>query len=134
MAAPPIPHDLPTLPAEPGMALAPLGPRRRGDSWRQLAFALGWRRTPAAGSDDPRAASEAFVACLADVPAVDTRALCHLLMHARSLAEVWHLRPEVYRVLALHHSQAEAELRLAALGRQFDRRAGTPRSARSMPV
>jgi hypothetical protein len=38
------------------------------------------------------------------------------------VAELWHLRPEVFRLLSLHHSQAEAQRRLAALNPLFDRR------------
>jgi hypothetical protein len=45
---------------------------------------------------------------------------------ARSLRELWHLRPTVYHLVSLHHSQDEAERRLARLNRHFPTRA--PRS------
>jgi len=134
MPAPITPPELPTKPAD--LDTAPLllpAARRVGSLLRQWAGALGWRHAPAAVPIDPLAARAAFVACLADLPAPDTRALCHLLGHARSLAELWHLRPEVYRVLALHHSQAEAERRLALIARQFDRRAAPRHPAAARP-
>jgi len=62
----------------------------------------------------------AFIAALADLPAPDTRALCQLLHHAGTAAELWHLRPEVYRTLALHHSQGEAQKRLGAISALLD--------------
>jgi hypothetical protein len=95
-------------------------PPRGGIAWRQIASVLGWRSDPAPGHRDARAVGAVLVACLADLPAIDTSALRQVLVHAGSLAELWHLRPEVYRVLALHHSQAEAEQRLAATNRLFE--------------
>ena len=41
--------------------------------------------------------------------------------------ELWHLRADVYRLVAVHHNQAEAEARLNRLNRHFPTRA--PRSA-----
>jgi len=91
--------------------------------WRRLAFGMfGWRPRKRARDADPAVINGALIACLADLPAIDTRALCQLLTHARSVAELWHLRPEVFRVLSLYHSQAEAERRLSALNPLFDRR------------
>ena len=45
---------------------------------------------------------------------------------ARSLRELWHLRPEVFRLVALRFDQAEALSRLERLNRHFPTRA--PRS------
>lgn len=78
-------------------------------------------------------ARSACLACLSDLPAIETRALCQLLGHAHTMVELWHLRPELYRTLALHHSQAEAERRLAVLGRLFDAQPGPLRSAITPP-
>ncbi len=114
---------MPTLPvALDVLAANPAGPaRRRGRVlWRQFASALGWPPESSAPAGDPRAARAALLTCLADLPPIDSRALRQLLAHAQSLAELWHLRPEVYRTLALHHSQAEAERRLAPLSLFFD--------------
>ena len=48
---------------------------------------------------------------------------------ARSLRDLWHLRPEVFRLVALRHSQAEAHQRLDRLNRHF-RRARRGRGSR----
>jgi hypothetical protein len=52
--------------------------------------------------------------------------LCARIGQARSLRDLWHLRAELYNVVALSHSQHEAERRLAQLNRHFPTRA--PRS------
>jgi hypothetical protein len=59
-----------------------------------------------------------------DTPAAD--ALLDRIQDARSLRELWHLRAEVFRLVSLHHSQAEADARLGALNRHFPTR--SPRS------
>jgi hypothetical protein len=121
MAASALPIDTPTLPA-PCAEAAPLhqpGVARHGrPGWRQLARSFGWLPAPPDGANLQAARAE-FTTCLADLPQADTRPLQQLLAHAQSLAELWHLRPELYRHLALHHSQAEASRRLAALDRWF---------------
>lgn len=53
-------------------------------------------------------------------------ALCTRIDQARTLREMWHLRTELYSVVAVHHSQHEAERRLARLNRHFPTR--SPRS------
>ena len=45
---------------------------------------------------------------------------------ARSLRELWHLRTEIFSLVSLHHSQSEADERLAWLNRHFPTR--SPRS------
>jgi hypothetical protein len=57
-------------------------------------------------------------------PAADD--LLDRIHFARSLRELWHLRAEVFRLVALHRSQSEADARLAALNRHFPTR--SPRS------
>lgn len=49
---------------------------------------------------------------------------------ARGLRELWHLRAEVFRLVSLHHSQLEADERLAWLNRHFPTR--SPRSGFGM--
>lgn len=115
------PADAPTSPA-PLPALGPVrGPIRPAAAWRRWAqqFGLGGRPLPAAALT---AARQACVDCLADVERTGAAALRARLLHARSLDELWHLRPELYRLLALQHSQAEAERRLAAIAPAIDRR------------
>lgn len=94
-------------------------PGHGGKAWsKAVVSTLGWRQAPTADAL-LGAARQAFTACLIDLPAPDTGALCQLLRHAHSLEELWHLRPELYRQLALHRSQAEAEHQLSRLNRFF---------------
>jgi len=122
--------DTPTLPAAADLVAEQPLRRDRGTAWQQIAGTLGWRPAAASPAANLCAAREACIGSLADLPWPDVRALCQLLGHANSLAELWHLRPELYRLLALHHSQAEAERRLMALGPVFDERAAPPRAQR----
>lgn len=69
---------------------------------------------------------EDFLAALTDIGADDAMALRRRIAQSHSLRELWHLRAEVYRVVAVHRSQAEAEARLADLNPHFPTRA--PRS------
>ncbi len=61
-----------------------------------------------------------------DIRTEAANALCLRIDQARTLREIWHLRSELYRVVAVHHSQHEAERRLARLNRHFPTR--SPRS------
>lgn len=67
-----------------------------------------------------------FLDSLGDLPVAATGSLCARIGQARSLRELWHLRAELYHAVALHHSQREAEQRLAQLNRHFPTR--VPRS------
>ncbi len=67
-----------------------------------------------------------FLACLADIHADAAQPSIDRVAKARSLRELWHLRTEIYHLVAIHHSQAEAEARLLRLNRHFPTRA--PRS------
>jgi len=61
-----------------------------------------------------------------DICSEAARALCTRIDQARTLREMWHLRTDLYSVVAVHHSQHEAERRLARLNRHFPTR--SPRS------
>ena len=113
------PADSLTLPAPQALAQGRPLSHRGGSAWSRIAHTLGWRAAAPVNATELHAARDAFAACLSDLPVIDARALHPLLGHARTLAELWHLRPELYRRLALHHSQAEAERRLATLSRWF---------------
>ncbi len=133
MPASSFPPDLPTLPATPdGVVAQQAAPPRRG-LWRQVAGAIGWNASPAADPIDPKAAGRALVACLADLPTEKTAVLRQLLAHAKSPVELGYLRPEVYRLLSLHHSQDEAERRLVALDPGFDSRLRRTRPGSELP-
>jgi len=99
-----------------------------GSAWQRLMFwllapaptdvAVAPNRLPAVRND--------FLACIADVGAELAAPVQTRIDVARSLRDLWHLRAEVYRLVALAHSQTEAERRVASLNRHFPTRA--PRS------
>lgn len=115
------PIDAPTLPAPLPASTPVRGLVRHAAAWRRWAQQLGLRGRPLPAAA-LTAARQACVDCLADVERAGAPALRERLLHARSLDELWHLRPELYRLLALQHSQAEAERRLAAIAPAIDRR------------
>lgn len=67
-----------------------------------------------------------FEDSLAGLTGVDAGQLSYQIERARSLRELWHLRSTLYGVLALAHSQSEAERRMARLNRHFPTRAPRP--------
>lgn len=97
-------------------------------AWQRLVF---WLMAPSALDAAPPlnrlpAVRAEFVQCLADIAAADAPQLKARIGRTHSLRELWHLRAEVYRLVGLHHSQAEAERRLTVLNKHFPTRA--PRS------
>jgi len=64
----------------------------------------------------------------------DGRRVRDMIVQARSLRELWHLRTDVFRVVALHRGQTEAEMRMEALDAHFpiraSRRADETRNAK----
>ncbi len=66
-----------------------------------------------------------FKAALADISQAKHSELTRRIGQAHSLRELWHMRMETYNLIALHHSECEAALRLAKLNRHFPTR--TPR-------
>jgi hypothetical protein len=95
--------DAPTEPAAPTTGFVPWPRARRRE----------------ADGGPVQAARSAFWASVADLPLPVVQALHRRIERVGSLAELWHLRPEVFRLVAVHHSQGEAERRLAALDRHF---------------
>jgi hypothetical protein len=68
-------------------------------------------------------ARSAFRAALQDLSAPDV-GICHdHIRVARSLHELWHLRAEVFNLIARHRSQGEADRRLMLVDRHFSTRA-----------
>ncbi|MDE1947756.1 MAG: hypothetical protein KGL43_17565 [Burkholderiales bacterium] len=100
--------------------------------WQRL---MVWLIAPAQESSPPLnrlpPVRAEFLACVADVEGAEASILGQRIGAACSLRDLWHLRTEVYRVVALGHSQALAEERLARLSRHFPTRA--PRVAFSAP-
>lgn len=67
-----------------------------------------------------------FLQALDDVRTQQAGMVQDRLRIARSLRELWHLRPEVFKIVSLHRDQAEAQSRLDRLNRHFPTR--SPRS------
>jgi hypothetical protein len=97
-------------------------------AWGRLWF---WLLAPGALQASPSLdklppVRQDFLDGLADMHDAAARALRVRITQSRTLRELWHLRSELYRVVALGHSQCEAERRLSALNCHFPTRA--PRS------
>ena len=94
----------------------------------------GWSRPAAAPQlrQPPRARNalaevrEEFLQALCDIRTQQVGMLQERIRVARSMRDLWHLRPEVFKLVALRFSQGEAEHRLDRLNRHFPTRA--PRS------
>ncbi|MDB5998765.1 MAG: hypothetical protein JWP52_464 [Rhizobacter sp.] len=69
---------------------------------------------------------QAFIDTLNDISAPDTHDLLQRIRVARSMRELWHLRPQLFDQVAMRFSQQEAQHRLLPLNRHFPTRA--PRS------
>jgi hypothetical protein len=93
--------------------------------WSQ---ALRWlvggavQAVPALRTPLERARSE-FVAAMAGLSELDPNDLLRRAQHARSLRELWHLRSELYTLIARRVSQPEADARLARVNQHFPTRA-----------
>jgi hypothetical protein len=64
-----------------------------------------------------------FVAAFDGLLDLDHNGLLKRAQHARSLRELWHLRSELYTLIARRASQAEADARLARVNQYFPTRA-----------
>lgn len=97
-------------------------------AWQRFMF---WLLAPAPFDAAPPlsrmpAVRAEFLETLRDIHTLDAKLLKDRIGFTRSLRELWHLRTEVYRVVAVARSQAEAEQRVAELNRHFPTR--SPRS------
>ena len=82
-----------------------------------------WRRQAA----DLEATREAFRDVVSDLDRLATVGALERVRLARSMQQLWHLRAEMFSLVARHRDQAEAEQRLAELDRHFcqpERRSG----------
>lgn len=88
--------------------------------WRSL---WSWLRDAEAAAQRPHQTLErarvAFAAALDDLHAEDALDLRRRGRSARSLRELWHLRAELYGVVARHRSQAEADRRMGRVNQHF---------------
>lgn len=84
---------------------------------------LGWLRRE--NTDQPDrvriidAARADFQLAMADLCSADANGLRQRVAVARSLRELWHLRTELYGLVARHLSQGQAEQRVAQVNRHF---------------
>jgi hypothetical protein len=60
-----------------------------------------------------------FLATVWDLQSYNAAQVRENVTQARSLRELWHLRADVFRIIAIHRGQAEANKRLDALNRHF---------------
>jgi hypothetical protein len=67
-----------------------------------------------------------FLAAVNAIDKRETALLRHRIGVAHSLRELWHLRPQVFELVALEFSQADAQACLTRLNRHFPTR--SPRS------
>lgn len=70
-----------------------------------------------------------FAAALSDLSTEDACDLRRRGQSARSLRELWHLRADLYSMIARYRSQAEADRRLQSVNRHFP--ASTTQTAKS---
>lgn len=91
---------------------------------------LRWLAPASAGNDAAarrlQDVRDEFAYALAGIGTQHASFLQHRIRHARSLRDLWQLRPEIYGVIAVAYSEAEAERRIAELNRFFPTR--SPRS------
>jgi len=97
-------------------------------AWRRMLF---WLLAPAPSDVAPPsnrvpAIRVEFMRAVADIELEEADSLRNRIALARSLRELWHLRPEVFRIIGVALNQREAETRLGLLNRHFPARA--PRS------
>jgi hypothetical protein len=96
--------------------------------WNRL---LGWLMAPGLLQASPTPdrlppVKNDFLASIVDIEGPAATELDHRIAQSLTLRELWHLRADLYHLIALNHNQHEAERRLAALNRHFPTRA--PRS------
>jgi hypothetical protein len=108
------------------MSVCPPDVCPRGESlWsKALRWLVGGdvQAAPALRTPLERARSE-FVAAMTGLTELDPNDLLRRAQHARSLRELWHLRSELYTLIARRVSQPEADARLARVNQHFPTRA-----------
>lgn len=90
--------------------------------WKALWNWVRASKTPSEGNRRPQALDEArldFANALADLPGEDALDLRRRGQSARSLRELWHLRADLYSMVARHRSQTEADRRVKLVNRHF---------------
>jgi hypothetical protein len=99
-----------------------------GNAWQRLLF---WLMAPAPENAAPPpnrlpVVRSGFLAALEGIATEDADQLRWRIQEARSLRELWHVRADLFRVVAISRNQATAEQQLSDLNRHFPAQA--PRS------
>ncbi len=71
-------------------------------------------------------ARDEFIGALQDIDSDTARGLQFRIERARSPRELWHLRSGLYSLVATHHSESQAQLRVERLNRHFTHRTTRP--------
>ena len=92
-------------------------------AWMKQAWAWLWDmdelpRQPAATTGLGVARNE-FHSAIWDLQSLKANQLRDQIGHARSLRELWHLRADVFKLIAMHRGQVEAQKRLDVLDAHF---------------
>jgi hypothetical protein len=111
-------------PPEAQPALARLAAELR--RWLASSGADAAARVPAAAARTLQALRDDFVDALHDVPGEAATRIVHRALATQAMRELWHLRVDVFALVAREHGEQVAEQRLARLNRHFPTR--SPRS------
>jgi hypothetical protein len=95
-------------------------------AWWRSGFPAFFEPRPVAENARLTEARIEFLAMLSDLKGAPVLVLRDRIRHARSLTELWHLRTDLFSVVAVQRDQAEAQDRLDWLNRYFPTR--SPRS------
>ena len=140
------PNSAPHIPAFGPLRTESCPPVRsvsRTDGWRHglrewlstgwpvstQAGALGELQMPVQTGTPLSLVRREFVDALKDIRTQQAGDLLARIRTARSLRDLWHLRTEIYNLVAMHRDEAEAGFRLARLNRFFPQRANRPAGA-----
>jgi len=128
-----LPRPLRRPPAPPvttGMRQDVCPPALLEDGEPALRRCMRWLSAAQGGADAAElrvvAVREEFAQALQDIGSQHAEFLQHRIRHTRSMLELWHMRAEMFGLVATCHTQDEAQRRMAALNRHFPTR--SPRS------
>lgn len=100
--------------------------------WVKGFWSWLWDMDDALPHDTPagalRKVKSEFNSALWDLQSLRANQVRDMIESARSLRELWHLRAEVFKAVAVHRGQIEAQLRLDALDSHFPVRSSSHRS------
>lgn len=145
------PNSAPHLPAYGPLrteSCPPVASVLRTDGWRHglrewlstgwpvstQAGPLGELQMPVQAATPLSLVRREFVDALKDIRTQQAGDLLARMRAARSLRDLWHLRTEIYSLVAIHRDEAEAGFRLARLNRFFPQRTNRSAGAAASPA